>query len=135
MRTLLVEDDLATAHNIATALEDDGYLCDIASSTSEALDFLRHTSYSVAILDYYLRAETTLFLASHIRLRHPGTKSITITGSPLCASGYGMGQLSTDFLFRKPFPMSDLVEIVRYLDQTADTPVPTRADSLGAHMA
>ncbi len=135
MRTLLVEDDLVTAHNIATALEDDGYLCDIASSTTEALDFLRHTTYSVAILDYYLRAETTLFLASHIRLRHPSTKNITITGSPLCASGYGMGQLSTDFLFRKPFPVSDLVEIVRYLDQTTETHVPSGTDALGAHTA
>lgn len=135
MRTLLVEDDLVTAHNIATALEDDGYLCDIATSTTEALDFLRHTSYSVAILDYYLRAETTLFLASHIKLRHPGTKSITITGSPLCASGYGMGQLSTDFLFRKPFPIADLVEIVRYLDQTADPHMPSAGHVLGVHTA
>ncbi len=135
MRTLLVEDDLVTAHSIATALEEDGYFCDIASSTSEALEFLRHTHYSVAILDYYLRSETSLFLASHIRLRHPGTKSITITGAPLFASGYGVGQLSTDFLFRKPFPMSDLVEIVRYLDQTADTHVPKGSEGVGAFTA
>lgn len=135
MRTLLVEDDLVTAHNIAAALEEDGYLCDIASSTCEALEFLRHTHYSVAILDYYLRSETSLFLASHIRLRHPGTRSITITGAPLCASGYGVGQLSTDFLFRKPFPMSDLVEIVRYLDQTADTHVLHGADAVSAYSA
>ncbi len=135
MRTLLVEDDLVTAHNIGTALEDDGYLCDIAGSTSEALDFLRHTHYSVAILDYYLRSETTLFLASHIKLRHPDTKSITITGSPLCASGYGVGQLSTDFLFRKPFPVSDLVEIVRYLDRTTDVQMASTASALGAFTA
>ncbi len=135
MRTLLVEDDLVTAHKIATALEEDGYLCDIASSTSEALEFLRHTSYSVAILDYYLRSETTLFLASHIKLRHPDTNTITITGSPLCASGYGVGQLSTDFLFRKPFPISDLVEIVRYLDGTTTVQVTPEMALIGMQSA
>lgn len=135
MRTLLVEDDLVSAHRVASALEDEGYPCDTAANTSEALELLRHTSYSVAILDYYLQTETTLFLASHIKLRHPVTKCITVTGSPVCASGFGLPQLSTDFLFRKPFPTSDLVEIVKYLDQTDDEKPPVHAAALTARTA
>lgn len=136
MQTLLVEDDLAAAHEIATAIEEEGFLCDVASSTAEAQDFLRHGTYSVAVLDYYLRSETTLFLASHIRLRHPATKIVTITGSPLFASGFGLNQLGADFLFRKPFAVSDLIEIMRYLELTADASDPlSQSGALAAYSA
>ena len=130
MRTLLVEDDLATAHAIATRIEAADYACDVVSTTTQALDFLRHTCYRVAILDYYLQGETSLFLASHMRLRHPQTKIITITGSALFANGYGLDRLSTDFIFRKPFPIPDLVEIVKYLDETSE---PMEAPAGSAH--
>ncbi|MEM7718385.1 MAG: response regulator [Pseudomonadota bacterium] len=125
MRILLVEDDLASAHSIASAIEDESLCCDPVTNTSDAMELLRHNTYSAAILDHYLQGETTLFLASHLRLRHPGTKIITITGSALFASGYGLDQLGCDFLFRKPFAMRDLVEIVKYLDATSEPmPVP-----------
>ncbi|MCG6882496.1 MAG: response regulator [Silicimonas sp.] len=120
MRTLLVEDDLSTAHSIATQVEAAGYICDVVGTTAEAHELLRRATYRVAILDHYLQGETSLFLASHLRLRHPRTKIITITGSALFANGYGIDRLSCDFLFRKPFQVSDLVEIVKYLDATSD---------------
>lgn len=121
MRIPLVEDDLLTAHNISTEINLQGYHCDTAPSTSDALDLLRHATYDAAILDHYLQGETTLFLASHLRLRHPGTKIITITGSALFARGYGLNRLESDFLLRKPFSITDLVEIVKYLSSTADS--------------
>lgn len=120
MRILLVEDDLLTAHNIATEIEAQGFHCDTVTDTGDALDLLRHTTYHAAILDHYLQGETTLFLASHLRLRHPGTKIITITGSALFARGYGLSRLESDFLFRKPFAIGDLIEVVKYLNATSD---------------
>ena len=131
MRLLLVEDDLCTAHNIATAAENHGYLCDVATTTSEAMELLRHADYQVAILDHYLQGETSLFLASHLRLRHPETKIITITGAALFANGYGMERLGTDFLMRKPFQSSDLVAIVNYLRETSDLCLPQGDDTGG----
>ena len=127
MRILLVEDDLLTAHNIATEIDAQGYHCDTTPSTCDALDMLRHSSYDVAILDHYLQGETTLFLASHLRLRHPVTKIITITGSALFARGYGLNRLESDFFLRKPFAITDLVEIVKYLGATS---TPDEADTL-----
>ncbi|MEM6387405.1 MAG: response regulator [Pseudomonadota bacterium] len=120
MRILLVEDDLVTAHQIATEIEEHGYICDTASSTAEAMELLRHSTYVAAILDHYLQGETSLFLASHLRLRHADTKIITITGSALFARGYGMDRLGCDFLFRKPFAIGDLIEIVKYLSITSE---------------
>ncbi len=132
MRILLVEDDLLTAHNITTEIDAQGFHCDTVNDTADALDLLRHTTYDAAILDHYLQGETTLFLAAHLRLRHPGTKIITITGSALFARGYGLNRLESDFLFRKPFAVSDLIKIVKYLsvtsdDDTADQGFPARA--------
>lgn len=118
MRILLVEDNLKIANEVSTNVEAEGFLCDVASSTDEALGFLRHWSYDVAILDHYLEHETTVYLTSHLRLRHPDTKTITITGSPLFVNGYGLDRLGTDFLFRKPFSVSDLIEVVKYLART-----------------
>ncbi|MGR3515181.1 MAG: response regulator [Paracoccaceae bacterium] len=120
MRILLVEDDLLTAHSIATEIEAEGINCDTVTDTGDAMDLLRHETYDAAILDHYLQGETTLFLASHLRLRHPDTKIITITGSALFARGYGLNRLESDFLLRKPFAIGDLVEIVKYLSTTAD---------------
>ena len=65
-----------------------------------------------------------------MRLRHPQTKIITITGSALFANGYGLDRLSTDFIFRKPFPIPDLVEIAKYLDETSE---PMEAPAGSAH--
>jgi two-component system response regulator BasR len=121
MRILLVEDDHRIASMIVEHMEAKGFLCDAVSTTDAALSLLRQTEYDVAILDHYLNGETTAYLTSHLRLRHPETKTITITGSPLFARGYGLDCLGTDFLFRKPFAVSDLVEVVKYL---ADTQTP-----------
>lgn len=118
MRILLVEDDLTTANMIKEQMAAQGFLCDLAGSTDDALGFLRHTDYDVAILDHYLQNETTVYLTSHLRLRHPDTKTITITGSPLYVNGFGLDRLGTDFLFRKPFAVSDLIEVVKYLAET-----------------
>lgn len=120
MRILLVEDDLLTAHNIAAEIEAHGFLCDTATDTGDALDLLRQARYDAAILDHYLQGETTLFLASHLRLRHAETKIITITGSALFARGYGLNRLESDFLLRKPFAIGDLIEIVKYLSETSN---------------
>lgn len=132
MQILLVEDDLKVASEIATAIEDEGFFCDTCATTTGALEFLRHNTYGVAVLDHYLQGETSLFLASHLRLRHPETKIITITGSALFASGHGLEQLGTDFLFRKPFPRSDLVEIVKYLRSAPNQPQSTYAPVISA---
>lgn len=123
MRILLVEDDLMTANTITEQMEAQGFLCDLASSTDGALELLRHHDYEVAILDHYLQNETTVYLTSHLRLRHPDTKTITITGSPLYVNGYGLDRLGTDFLFRKPFAVSDLIEVVKYLAETQTPPL------------
>lgn len=118
MRILLVEDDLTTANKISEKVEAEGFLCDVAANTDEALGFLRQTNYEVALLNHYLQNETTVYLTSHLRLRHPQTKTINITGSPLFVNGYGLDRLGTDFLFRKPFCVSDLIEVVKYLAET-----------------
>lgn len=123
MRILLVEDDLMTANTITEQMEAQGFLCDLVSSTDDALELLRHNDYEVAILDHYLQNETTVYLTSHLRLRHPDTKTITITGSPLYVNGYGLDRLGTDFLFRKPFAVSDLIEVVKYLAETRTPPL------------
>ena len=120
MRILLVEDDLLTAHSIATEIEAESIRYDTVTDTSDAMELLRHKTYDAAILDHYLQGETTLFLASHLRLRHPDTKIITITGSALFARGYGLNRLESDFLLRKPFAIGDLIEIVKYLSTAAD---------------
>lgn len=122
MQILIVEDDLVIAAELSQAIEDEGFFCDTCDSTAEAMELLRHADYGVAILDHYLQGETTVFLSSHLRLRHPTTKIITITGSSIFANGYGLDRLGTDFLFRKPFAASDLVEIVKYLRTTPPNP-------------
>lgn len=120
MRILLVEDDLAVCHEITSALEAEGLEYDVACTTADALVLLRRNDFGVAILDHYLENETSVFLASHLRLRHQDTKIVTITGSALYAKGLDLDRMSTDFLFRKPFPVADLVEIVKYLAATEE---------------
>ncbi|MEO1538042.1 MAG: response regulator [Pseudomonadota bacterium] len=119
MRVLLVEDDLFTANQIEAGNRAAGLYTETARCTLEAMDLLRHDTYEVAVVDHYLGGETTLFLVSHLRLRHPETRVITITGAALFARGYGLEKLGCDFLFRKPFAISDLVEVIRYLGEAS----------------
>lgn len=120
MRILLVENDTQAAESTATQLARHGFHCDTATSTGEALQLLRKSNYRSAILDHYLHGETSEFLAAHLRLRHPQTRIISITEAPDCANCLYLDRCGADFRFRKTMPISDLVEILRYLDATSD---------------
>ena len=65
----------------------------------------------------------SIHFESHENPKSRDTKTITITGSPLFVNGFGLDRLGTDFLFRKPFAVSDLIEVVKYLAETQSPPL------------
>lgn len=119
-RVLLVENEPHKAESTATQLAHYGFHCDTATGSADALQLLRHNTYRSAILDDYLHGETSEFLVAHLRLRHPQTRIIAITEAPDCANCLYFDRCSADFRFRKALPVSDLVEIIKYLDATSD---------------
>ncbi len=120
MRVLLVENDPAAAIIATTKLGANGIHCDTAKTMSEAFSLLNLRAYCSAILDRLIEGESTESLAWHLRLRHPATRIILMTGPSVQTNGFGLDRLCADFLVRKPLPFPDLIEIMKYLKVTSE---------------
>jgi DNA-binding NtrC family response regulator len=78
-RLLVVEDDPAVQFTIVTALENEGYTVDAASSTREALERLEREVYPIVITDIYIDDRTGLDVLDAARRKDPRCAVILMT--------------------------------------------------------
>lgn len=77
---LLVDDDAALRAWETRVMRGRGYSCDSAGDASEARAALGEDEYELVLLDVNMPGESGLQLLSHIRVRHPDTAVMMVTG-------------------------------------------------------
>jgi two-component system OmpR family response regulator len=133
MRILLVEDELAVANAVRSALMAEGYGVDQAGDSPMALEFADVYPFDLVILDRVLPGESGLTVAQHLRAGRGPNARVPIL--MLTALGTvedrveGLDQGADDYLV-KPFAMAELLARVRALRrrEVDSTPVMRIAD-------
>lgn len=115
MYALIVEDDLMQAREVMNALDGAGFSCDYANSTHDAMSMVRRSPYDLIILDIFVNDGMTADFSDFIKMRHPQTAILAITGSGIFEKGEHVSAMSVDYLMRKPVSLGDLVEVSKYL--------------------
>ena len=131
MAALLIVDDEAAVRDLLYEVFSGVHLCHTAATAEQALAYLESESYDVALVDISLPGMSGLELLTQVRLLHPGTSVIVITGIDYQEH---MGDLirlgAFDYLI-KPFSLGDIEESVACaLTRRARTGT-SRADELG----
>jgi two-component system OmpR family response regulator len=108
MRILLVEDEPDMALQIASDLEDLGYIIDIANTAATALEFVRSNNPSLIIADRMLNGVDTITMIE--KLRSDGVHIPVIFASALASVDeriLGLKAGSDDYII-KPFVIGEL---------------------------
>ena len=113
MRILVVEDDQQIAETIVSALEPEGFVCDIAGQGEEALELAGLYEYDILLLDLRLPDIDGYEVLRRLRGSRVETPALILSGlgDPLDkVKGFDIG--ADDYL-TKPFHRSELVARIR----------------------
>ena len=109
MRTLLVEDDAASASGIALMLRSIGAVVDMTDTGQEALELARHYDYDIVVLDLGLPDMEGYEVVRGMRLARNATPVLILSGqSAPQAKVKGLGVGADDYL-SKPFDKSEFI--------------------------
>src|SRR5436190_11986091 len=109
---LLVEDDPALQFTIQTALEENGYSVDAASTTGEALDRLEDSSYPIVISDIYIDERTGIDVLKAAKKKDPSSSVIIMTGRGTMETVMDATAGGAFDYIAKPFGMDVIVDAV-----------------------
>ena len=118
MKILIVEDDYYHANRYAEALMKIGAKCEVSRTLQDAMALVLRSRFDLIILDLFLPDGNTISLSDYVRMRHPDTALLSVTGSTVFSRGEHIDTMSSDYLLRKPVKIDELVEIVTYLCRT-----------------
>jgi DNA-binding response OmpR family regulator len=111
-RLLVVDDDQDMRYAIATALQDEGFLVDVAASGTEALELAERQPPDLLVLDVTLPGLDSSEVSARVRaLRGPVFPVLVIT-----ADGHAREkarQLGAYAYLHKPFDLRVLIDQVR----------------------
>jgi two-component system OmpR family response regulator len=111
---LLIEDESEMYLLLRGILEPEGFTVDHAGSIAEARQFLQRRQPALVFLDNRLPDGNGFDFLDTLRMQHPGTKIIVISGIDISAREYALESGAHAFL-RKPFAKDHLLGIVRGL--------------------
>ena len=115
MRILLVEDDIALAEGIRTALKPEGYTVDWLQDGSSALHALSTESFELAILDLGLPRMDGLQVLKHLRAAANPVPVLVLTARDATSDRIaGLDAGADDYLI-KPFDVAELKARLRAL--------------------
>lgn len=117
MRLLLVEDELAIAQPLKTALEKRQFAVDIAIDGKEGFDKARFINYDCIILDLNLPEMDGLDVAKQLRQKNIRTPILMLTARTSQDNIYEGFESGTDDYLPKPFDFKELLYRVQALIQ------------------
>lgn len=112
MAALLIVDDDATVRDVLYELLSEDHLCHTAGTAEQALTYLETEPYDIALIDISLPGMSGLELLMRIRLRHPETSAIVITGIDYQQHTGDLIRLGAFDYLVKPFRLEEIAESV-----------------------
>lgn len=111
-RVLVVDDDKSVRSLMVLQLEEAGYNVFQAGDGLDALSALTKRSFDVVVADYSMPIMNGLELLKRIRLLHPETPVILVSGDLQAVFQVGMGMQPFAWL-RKPYERSVFLALIR----------------------
>jgi len=115
MRTLVVEDDVGLARQIASALTEAGHDPVIVHDGEHALDKIADTLFDLIVLDVILPGMDGFDVLRHLRSKHTASRVLMLTARGEVKDRVTGLQLGADDYLPKPFAMRELVARVNAL--------------------
>jgi DNA-binding NtrC family response regulator len=120
-RLLLVEDDPALQFTILTALEEKGYAVDAVSTTGEAMERLRGSSYPIVISDIYIDEGTGLDVLHEAKKQDPNCSVILMTGRGTMETTMAATRGGVFDYIAKPFDLDVMLDAIERAEAVHDT--------------
>ncbi len=113
---LIVDDEDLFLQLIQDILEEEGIKAIATSDPTNALDIINTTDIDILVTDIKMPEISGIELAIKAKSKQPDTAVVFITGYSEMINGYS-GDLDFDdyFLLKKPFPMDDMIKLLREL--------------------
>src|SRR5687768_14518411 len=111
-KLLLVEDDPALQFTILTALEAEGYAVDAVSTTGEAMERLKDSTYPIVISDIYIDERTGLDVLDAARRKDPSCSVSLMTGRGSMETVMAATRGGVFDYIAKPFELDVMIEAV-----------------------
>ena len=112
-RVLVADDDESALKILNMQLTEAGYDVTLASDGDEAIEFVKTTTFDVALLDVKMPRVVGIQVLKFIKEHSPSTKSIVLTGF----ADLGMAMDAMEFgaidFFNKPYSIDDLLLAVK----------------------
>jgi DNA-binding NtrC family response regulator len=112
IRILIVEDEDTLRESCASVLTDDGYSVTTCGVAREAQNLLRHNTYDVLLLDWYMSDIPGSELLPVALAANPLTRVIAVTGKATLASSLEAMRIGTWAYLPKPFSAVQLAILV-----------------------
>ncbi|MCU0493528.1 MAG: response regulator [Chloroflexaceae bacterium] len=109
-RILVVDDEAAIRLTMSIMLQRRGYAVSSAASSAEALALIHQHRFEMALLDLKLPDGSGLDLAEYLRLHHPATAVLILTGSSPLDSTLDDGRLGQFHYLIKTCSPQDVLE-------------------------
>ena len=120
-RLLLVEDDPALQFTILTALEEKGYAVDAVSTTGEAMERLRGSSYPIVISDIYIDERTGLDVLDEAKKQDPNCSVILMTGRGTMETVMAATRGGVFDYIAKPFDLDVMLDAIERAEAVHDS--------------
>ena len=115
MRVLIVEDEVAVARQIASALTEAGHDPKAVRDGEAALDEVRKTPFDLIVLDIRLPGIDGFQVLQRLRTQHLASRVLLLTARGAVDDRVTGLQLGADDYLPKPFAMQELLARVRAL--------------------
>src|SRR5881396_99948 len=115
MRILIVEDEVAVARQIASALTEAGHDPKAVHDGEAALDEVRKTPFDLIVLDIRLPGIDGFQVLQRLRAQHLASRVLLLTARGAVDDRVTGLQLGADDYLPKPFAMQELLARVRAL--------------------
>ena len=112
-RILVIDDDESVRKVIAAALEDEGYIVDIAENGKQAIEKAQAKVYHLALIDIRLPDMEGTKLLSELKETTPKMVKIIVTGYPSMQNAIEAVKKGANDFVVKPFKMESLLDIIK----------------------
>ncbi len=110
-KILLVEDSRASTNSIETLIEENGGNLEVYNDLSNQ-DLILADFFDIAILDIFLKNESTLEFIKMLKKRSPSTRIIVVSSSTSALAEDPEAAASVDYLVEKPFTSDKILSAI-----------------------